>query len=568
MRRDDYQATLIVMLGLGVASLTGLLRHAAIAHQLGASRATDIYLVAFAVPEFVFVALPIVLSPAFLLLFAERRLRAGEACAWRFGIQAAGMLLTALLALAALASLGAPIYLTWLAPGFTETEMNQAIQATRLMLPSIVLLGLATLAGAALQVYRRFARPALATAVLNLAFVATLLIGPAVSFRCPKDPVVWAAWGITIGAGAAFLFQASLLWRHRPRPLVLRSRGTAQEDSPRLAGLNQMVRLAGPLAAGYAAHHVILFADRAMATSLGAGKPAALNYAYHLALTVGQISGLAVSTAIFPRLAEQAANGDTPGVRASVAGALWFVVLVGLPATCGLVLLRDPAVQLLFKRGAFEAQATAAVSGPLVWYAIAVLADALCQPLWRVVYAQHRPWTVLGVNSLQTGVRLAANLVLIPILGYNGIALSATIGLSMQAVVLGWWVWRRIGRYLTRAWWRRVAWAMVATIVASGTVSLLVAQLSAVPALVMLVSGGALGGVVYLAVLIISAALSRRHTSPGSCRPGSAGPGSRAAVGRLSGRNGSHPLGALWDLLCLSEWNNEPGAGIGTDTNN
>jgi hypothetical protein len=85
VQRDDYRATLIVMFGLAAANLTGFLRQAAIAHQLGAGRAADIYLVAFAVPEFIFVALPIVLSPAFIPLFADCRLQAGEASAWRFG---------------------------------------------------------------------------------------------------------------------------------------------------------------------------------------------------------------------------------------------------------------------------------------------------------------------------------------------------------------------------------------------------------------------------------------------------------------------------------------------------
>lgn len=432
MQRDDYRATLIVMFGLAAANLTGFVRQAAVAYQLGAGRAADVYLVAFAVPEFVFIALPIVLSPAFIPLFADCRLRAGETCAWRFGLRVAGALLAVLLLFTAVAGLGAPLYLGWLAPGFSPHERDQAVQATRLMLPAISLMGLAALAGAALQVYRRFARPALATAAYNLTFIVTLLVAPLVW------PVGRAAWGVTLGAAAALVLQLPLLWRHRPPPQTLEVSG----DFSSLVG--QVARLAGPLAAGYAVHHLILFVDRAMATSLGAGSAAALNYAYHLALVVGQLSGLAVSTVLFPRLAEQVAGGDTVGARASLSGALRFVWAVGLPATCGLILLRTPLVRVLFEHGAFDQAATAAVSGPLVWYGLAVLADALCQPLWRVVYAQRSAWTVLAVNGLQTGLRLLGNLALIPAFGYNGLALSAAVGLSVQAIVLGWLVRRRL----------------------------------------------------------------------------------------------------------------------------
>ena len=269
------------------------------------------------------------------------------------------------------------------------------------------------------------------TVEYNLTFVATLLAAPLVW------PVGRAAWGVTLGAAAALVLQLPLLWRHQTSEV--------SGDFRSLTSVGQVARLAGPLAAGYAAHHVILFVDRAMAIALGVGSAAALNYAYHLALAVGQLSGLAVSTVLFPRLAEQITGGDVSGARTSLAGALRFVVAVGLPTTGGLILLRTPLVRVLFERGAFDSAATAAVSGPLAWYSLAVLADALCQPLWRVVYARRSAWTVLAVNGLQTGIRLLGNLALTPVLGYNGLALSAAIGLSVQAGVLGWLVRRWMG---------------------------------------------------------------------------------------------------------------------------
>jgi len=488
MQRDDYRATLIVMFGLAAASLTGFLRQMAIAYQLGAGRAADIYLVAFAVPEFIFLALPIILSPAFIPLFANCRQQAGEAGAWRFALRVAAALLALLLALTALAGLGAPLYLRWLTPGFVSYERAQAVGATRLMLPAIGLMGLATLVSAILQIYRRFARPALATAVYNLTFITTLLIVPL------ANPLDRAAWGVTLGAAAALVLQLPLLWRYRPSPFPP---PTGRDHGQ----VRQVARLAGPLAAGYAVHHLILFVDRAMATSLGAGSAAALNYAYHLALVVGQLSGLAVSTALFPRLAEQVAGDDTTGLRASLAGALRFVWAVGLPAACGFILLRTPLVGVLFERGAFDQTATVAVSGPLVWYVLAVLADALCQPLWRVVYVQRSAWTVLAVNGLQTGLRLIGNLALVPIFGYTGLALSAALGLSLQALVLGWLVRRRLGTYLTGAWWCDAACVALAAAVGALATYLLTAQLFAVPALMTLVVSGILGGIAYLMTL-------------------------------------------------------------------
>jgi putative peptidoglycan lipid II flippase len=485
--RDDYRHTLIVMFGLVAATLTGYLRQAAIAHHLGAGRTADVFLVAFAVPEFVFIALPIVLGPAFIPLFAERRLQQGDAGAWRFALQVAVALLVVLLLLTLVAGLAAPLYLPWLGPGLDGPEVERAVTAARRMLPALSFMGLATLAGAVLQVYRRFGRPALATAAYNLTLTLVLFLAPL------ARPLGRAAWGVTLGAAAALLLQLPLVWRHRLSALEPPRAGTAQTRS-----IRAVARLAAPLAAGYAVHHLILFVDRAMATQLGAGRAAALSYAYHLALVVGQVSGLAVSTVLFPRLAEQVAAGKSDRVRESLAGALRFVAVVGIPAAAALILLRVPLVQLLFEHGAFDAAATAAVAAPLVWYAVAVLADAFCQPLWRVIYARRRMWTVLGVNGLQTGVRLLANVVLTRALGYNGLALSAVLGLAVQLVTLAWLTRRYTGPFLTTEVWRDGARIVAATALAVGAMGLTMSLLPALSPLATTLTSGLAGTLVYI----------------------------------------------------------------------
>lgn len=492
LRNNDYRATLTVMVALALTTLTGFLREATLAYQLGAGRSADIFLVAFAVPEFVFVALPIILLPAFIPLFADCRLKLGETSAWRFGLRTAMALVGVLLLFTALAGLGAPLYVIWLAPSFTPSEHAQVVQATNLILPSISLMGLGTLVGAALQVYRRFARTVLATALYNLVFMASLWIMPLVW------PVGRAAWGVTLGAAAALALQAPRLWRYRPDELHLSGTEQSAEFS-----VGHLARLAGPLTAGYLVHHLILFVDRAMATTLGPGSAAVINYAYHLALVVGQLSGLAVATAIFPGLSEQIARGDTAGVRASLSQALRFVWITALPATAGLIVLRTPVVKVLFERGAFDPAATAAVSAPLIWYAVSVLADSVCLVLWRVIYARRSAWIVVGINGLQTGVRLLGNLVFISRFGPTGLALSATVGLLVQMLVLGGYVWRSLGSYLNRIWWTEATCVIVATGLAAGVASWLSTQLSAMSPEIVLGAASTLGCSVYVAVLLV-----------------------------------------------------------------
>jgi putative peptidoglycan lipid II flippase len=498
VRRGDYQATLIVMLGLAVSSLSGYVRLATIAHQLGVGRATDIYLVAFAVPEFFFIALPIVLSPVFIPLFVDIRNQVSEVAAWRFARRIAVTSFAVLSLLAFVLSITAPLYMTWLAPGLSPYERDIAVSVTRVMLPAIGFIGLATLAGAILQIYQYFARPVLNITIYNLTFVVVLL--------AVRDypPLYRTGWAVMLGATAALLFQMPLIWRLYPAKSTRTIPKVVETPTMR-----HVAFLVAPLAAGYVVHHIIHFVDRAMATALGAGSAAALNFSYHLALIIGQLTGLAVSIVLFPRLAEQISNEDIEGARVSLAAGLRFVWMVGLPATVGLLLFRSSLVRILYERGAFDYAATDAVSSPLVWYALAVLADALCQPLWRVVYAQQGMWNVLGINGLQTGVRLFCNIALVRTLGYTALAVSAFIGLSVQLVVLGWLVRRQLGTYLTTAWWRDVWRVAFATAVAAFIAIWLVIQplgkfhtppTSALTA-VTLFAGGTVIAITYLVVL-------------------------------------------------------------------
>lgn len=422
---------------------TGFLRQSALAATLGAGRSTDIFLVAYALPEFVYVALPIVLSPVVIPLFAQASRQQGEAAAWGAAMRLGMWLAGGMLALAAAIGWASPVLLAWLSPGFQSAERAQALRVFYPMLPGLLLMGVSTLMGALLQVYRRFARPALTTAVFNLVFIAGLLWLPF------EQPLMRAGPAVTLGALAAVLFQLPLLLSVR--------RQVAGGVSAERVDLGPAFRLLGWMAAGYGAHHLILFIDRAMATAQGEGSAAVLNFGYHLALTVGQVSGLAVSTVLFPTLSESIAAQDLGAARRTLTRAMGMVLALALPAGFGLIALRQPVVQALLEYGAFTAADTRAVGVSLSIYTGAVIIDALCQPLWRVVYALKSGKTVLAVNGCQTLIRLGANLILLQYFGYNGLAISAALGLGAQLLLLAGLARKQIGWRISGPGWQQAA---------------------------------------------------------------------------------------------------------------
>ena len=428
---------------------------------MGTGREADIYLIAYSVPEFVIIALAIIIPPAFIPLFAEYRQRYSDREAWQFGLQVFGSICVVLIAGTIIAVITAPLYLNWLAPGFTVIEYSQTVRAARFMMPAIVLMGCAVLMAAALQVYRRFESTAMINVIYNLTFVIVLF----------SAPIAWlvgrTALGVILGAAAAMMIQIPFLWKHRASIKFSGLRRMGAEIELKSAPIGKFTRLAGPLTIGYSIHHLIWFVDHAMATTLGIGSVATLNYAYRLALVVGQLSGVAVSTAVFPRLSEQASKKDEAGLKSSLTGSLGLVWMIGLPATCALILLREPLIEILYEHGAFGQESTYAVSEVIVWYSVAVLADAMCQPFWRIIYAWRRVWTVSAVNGIQTAIRILCNVIFIRYFGYIGIAISAMVGLTLQALVLGWLVQRRLGIDFIYQSWRDARVVIIASLLAS-----------------------------------------------------------------------------------------------------
>ena len=421
----DNKHYLVVIFSLLVSMVTGYLRQTSIAFVFGVNQDTDIFLISYTIPEFVFVALPIILTPAIIPFFIKARKTYGDLIAWSFVKKIFYFVTVSLLFFISLIFLFKETILNLLAPGFTTEMIFVSNKILLIMLPGIFFMGLAVLMGSFLQVYKKFARPILMTAVYNVVFIAALFLFP------DQNSLIRASWGVTLGSFFALLLQIPLFLHYIPKKI-----DHSKSNINHSEWLNTL-KFTAWLSVGYLTHHLIYFIDRSMASTLGDGKVAILNFAYHLALSVGQISGLAVSIVVFPNLTEKISDNLITLANRELSKALKYVVSLSVPITVGLLLFRNPLVRLLYEHGEFSSAETLNVSNVLIFYAIAVFFDAVCQPFWRYVYAIQKGFVVFGVNLAQTAVRIAANFLFIQIIGYNGIALSAVLGLIVQMFILG-----------------------------------------------------------------------------------------------------------------------------------
>jgi putative peptidoglycan lipid II flippase len=321
-----------------------------------------------------------------------------------------------------------------LAPGLgegtgRETELNDlAVDLTRLMLISPVLFAISGMFMGILNARRHFLTPALAPMFYNL----SIIVAAAVS-----NDVEALAVGVVVGAALHLAIQLP----------DLRAAGMVYSFIAQWgdAAVREVGRLMAPRMLGLAATQInFYFVSIFFASTLAAGAISGVSFAWLITLTPLGIVGMAISTAAFPTLADQAARDDSAGMAETFGRALRLILYLSLPMGIGLALLAKPLVVVLLQRGAFDAESTRVTAQALLFYAPALFAHSGIEILSRGFYALGDTKTpvLVAVISMIINVVLAATLV--GPLEVRGLALALSLATTLEFGVLYLLVTRRI----------------------------------------------------------------------------------------------------------------------------
>jgi putative peptidoglycan lipid II flippase len=148
------------------------------------------------------------------------------------------------------------------------------------------------------------------------------------------------------------------------------------------------------------------------------------------------IVGVAMGTVLVPELA-RARRGDDPAAMIE-AGSRGLELAVGLalPATLGLIVLREPIVRTLFQHGAFTAADTVATAQALMWLALALPAYVLVKALSPAFFAREDTRTPLRATLTGFAVAIVSALLFGRLFGAEGIAAGIALGAWSSALAL------------------------------------------------------------------------------------------------------------------------------------
>ena len=460
-----------------ISRITGLAREIVAGHYLGTGLVASAFTVAFTIPN-LFRKLfgEGALSAAFIPLYSQalRReqsgepLKPGEQSAADFATASVNLLCIILLGLTLV---GEAILLTLIAFEHNNDHLL-TLKFTAIMLPYVLLICGTAFLGGILNVHKRFAAPAAAPIILTVCHVAVVFIGAwilqlhrGLNLQTTLAKQTTLAYWLSFFVLVAGVMQAGILFPSL-RAIGFQFRPLLHIWTP---AIRTMLKLTVPVAIGAGVLQLSVLLDKGISmllmqdqdaaghvvthfTLLGHvirypmenGAPARLNLAQFLYQFPLGVFAIALATAIFPNLSAVALDKDRGHFKSVLRQGIEATLFEGLAASVGLILIRKPAVELLFRHGQISAHDAELISQSVMYYSAAIWAFSLQQILNRAYYALHDTTTPLVMSILTLTVNLAVEIPLVWKLGEAGMAVGTLVSFAAQAVIMLYMLDRRL----------------------------------------------------------------------------------------------------------------------------
>lgn len=423
----------LAALATATSRVLGLVREQVLAAFFGASDQMDAFLVALRIPNLMRdLFAEGAMSAAFVPTFTKELELGGRKNAWHLGnnVLTALLLITGTIVVLGMIFAGPLVSLYASSYAAVPGKIELATKLSRIMMPFLSLAAIAAAVMGMLNSLRHYFVPALAPATFNVVAIVFAFALTPVLTSFGIAPISSMALAVTVGGVTQVLMQWPALHREgfRYSP-VLDLRDPA---------LRRVLVMMGPGTIGLAATQMNLFVSTWLASSQGTGAVSWLQYAFRVMYLPLGLFGVSIATAVLPAASRHAAVRDSTAIRDTVRRGLTLMLILVLPATCGLVWLSTPIVRLLFEHGQFTAVDTAATASALRFYAVGLLGYATTRIASPVFYAIGRNRVPVVLSAGTVLINLALSLVFVRVLGFAGLALATSMAALVNATCCIW----------------------------------------------------------------------------------------------------------------------------------
>lgn len=434
----------IVSIAVMFSRVLGLVREWVFAYYFGAGFLNDAYQVAFRIPNVLRdLFAEGALSAAFVKVFTDYQINKSEQEAWRLAALVMNALAVVLSVVTIIGVVFSAQFVGLIAEGFSPEKAALATTLTQVMFPFILLVALAAVAMGVLNTKGIFGVPASASTVFN---IVSIIFGLGIAYwlsgsgwiksadktAVPEFSAQWAiigmAIGTLIGGAAQFVMQIPSLYKvgFRFTPVL------SFTDE----GVRRVMRLMAPAILGTSAVQINVLVNTFFVSDIEGGI-SWLGYAFRLMQFPIGVFGVAVGTASVPVLSRMASEGRFGDFRNTLSSSLKLVFLLTLPSACGLVILGEPIIRLIYSHGgAFGETDVPLTAWALTGYAIGLTGYAAIKVLSPAFYALDDAKTPMIIALCSIVVNAAASYGFKIALTSVGVSETSPMGFAHVGVAL------------------------------------------------------------------------------------------------------------------------------------
>ena len=399
--------------GILVSRVLGFIRDLLTASVLGANIYSDIFFVAFKLPNlFRSIFADGAFTQAFIPSYAKSKHKI------RFSSIIFLQLFGFLIILSLLVMTFSHLVAKAIAIGFDEKTLDLAAPLFAINFYYLPMIFVVTFMGALLQYKKHFATSAFSTALLNLAMIGSLLLAQNME---KYDITFYLSYGVLVGGLLQILVHLYAIKKLNLCKIFHFKKHEKKEE-------NRFYKNFFSATFGSSTLHISAFIDTWLASFLISGSISYLYYANRIFQLPLAIFAIATSIALFPMVARAIKNKEEEvALRLMKKSALILFGLLSISTFIGIV-FNDFIIKLLFERGEFTSADTQNTALILSMYLIGLLPFGLAKIFSLWLYAKEQQFLTAKISMYSLSTNIVFSLILIKPYGAAGLAFAGTIG--------------------------------------------------------------------------------------------------------------------------------------------
>ena len=406
--------------GILFSRVLGFIRDLLTASILGANIYSDIFFVAFKLPN---LFRRIFAEGAFTQVFLPSFTRSTKKSL--FSVHIFVIFLSIILLLSFLVTIFSSFATRLLAVGFDDKTIAIAAPYVAINFYYLPLIFAVTFLSTLLQYKHYFGITAFSTGLLNISLIGALYL----SKGSAQDVIVtYLSWGVIAGGALQLGIHIWAINRLGFSKMLLGGLKYFRRKSLHVKQETKQFRQQFlPAMWGNSGAQFSSFLDTWLASFLISGSISYLYYANRIFQLPLALFAIATSIAIFPRISKLIKNNDEKRAHEYMRKAFWFLAYILTFSTLFGFILSDEMIKLFFQRGAFTHENAVTTSLVLKMYMIGLLPFGLNKLFSLWLYAKQQQLQAAKITTFSLIADIVFSVSLVSSMGVAGLALGTTV---------------------------------------------------------------------------------------------------------------------------------------------